>query len=85
LLGVPEQALNAAIDQVAQGVADALARGQYNHALEFLASLRGPIDRFFEEVLIMDPDEGLRNNRLCLLNRFVTTFTNVADFSKLEG
>jgi tetrameric-type glycyl-tRNA synthetase beta subunit/tetrameric-type glycyl-tRNA synthetase alpha subunit len=85
LLGAPEQTLNAAIDQVAQGVRDALARSQYNHALEYLASLRGPIDNFFTDVLIMDPDEGLRSNRLKLLNRFVAVFVDVADFGKLAG
>ena len=68
-----------------QGVKDALSRGQYPHALEFLASLRGPIDEFFDAVMIMDSDEALRNNRLKLLNRFVTVFKDVADFGKLAG
>jgi glycyl-tRNA synthetase beta chain len=85
LLGASEQALNTAIDQVAQGVKDALERGRYNHALEYLASLRAPIDRFFTDVLVMDKDEALRTNRLRLLNRFVATFRDVADFGKLAG
>jgi tetrameric-type glycyl-tRNA synthetase beta subunit/tetrameric-type glycyl-tRNA synthetase alpha subunit len=85
VLGAPEQALSAAIDQVTRGVREALERGQYDRALEYLASLRGPIDRFFEDVLIMDPNENLRNNRLRLLNRFVAAFTDVADFGKLAG
>jgi glycyl-tRNA synthetase beta chain len=85
LLGEPELALDKAIDKVAKGVKDALAKGQYNHALEFLASLRGPIDTFFDEVMIMDNDETLRYNRLRLLNRFVATFKDVADFGKLAG
>jgi glycyl-tRNA synthetase len=85
LLGEPERALSEAIDKVQQGVRDALDRGKYNTALEFLASLRGPIDRFFEDVLIMAPDERLRVNRLKLLNRFIATFKDVADFSKLAG
>jgi glycyl-tRNA synthetase len=85
LLGAPEQALSAAIDQVGKGVKDALGAGQYNHALEYLASLRGPIDTFFADVLIMDKDERVRTNRLCLLNRFVAVFKDVADFGKLAG
>ncbi len=85
LLGAPELALSDAIDKVQQGVKDALARGQYPHALEFLASLRAPIDEFFDAVLIMDSDETLRNNRLKLLNRFVAVFKDVADFGKLAG
>ncbi|MDR0347047.1 MAG: glycine--tRNA ligase subunit beta [Coriobacteriales bacterium] len=85
LFKAPESALSRAIDQVGTGVKEALARGQYNKALEFLASLRGPIDTFFEEVLIMDSDEKLRANRLKLLNRFVAVFSDVADFGKLTG
>jgi glycyl-tRNA synthetase beta chain len=85
LFGEPERALCAAVDQVDAGVRDALARAQYSHALEFLASLRGPIDTFFTDVLIMDPDEGLRANRLKLLNRFVAVFADVADFARLAG
>ncbi|MDR1083129.1 MAG: glycine--tRNA ligase subunit beta [Coriobacteriales bacterium] len=85
LLGAPEQALCEAISKVGQGVKDALAKGQYNKALTFLASLRGPIDRFFTDVLIMDPNEKLRANRLRLLNRFVAVFSDVADFGKLAG
>jgi glycyl-tRNA synthetase beta chain len=85
LLGLPEQTLHAAVDKVGKGVKDALEKGQYNHALEFLASLRAPVDTFFEDVLIMDKDEKLRKNRLRLLNRFVSVFENVADFCKLAG
>jgi tetrameric-type glycyl-tRNA synthetase beta subunit/tetrameric-type glycyl-tRNA synthetase alpha subunit len=85
LLGAPEQALNAAIDKVGKGVKDALGTGQYNHALEYLASLRGPIDTFFADVLIMDKDERVRTNRLRLLNRFIAVFKDVADFGKLAG
>ncbi len=50
-----------------------------------LAALRGPIDAFFDAVLVMDPDEALRTNRLRLLNRFVALFERFADFGKLEG
>jgi len=48
-----------------------------------LASLRGPIDAFFENVLVMDKDEALRGNRLRLLNRFVALFERFADLSKI--
>ncbi|MDR0499776.1 MAG: glycine--tRNA ligase subunit beta [Coriobacteriales bacterium] len=85
LMGAPEQALWAAICKVSEGVAAALEKGQYNHALEYLASLRNPIDTFFTEVMIMSEDNRLRTNRLLLLNRFVSVFANVADFAKLAG
>ncbi|MDR1421901.1 MAG: glycine--tRNA ligase subunit beta [Coriobacteriales bacterium] len=84
LLSEPEAALLAVIDKVAEGVHDALERGKYAPALVFLASLRTPIDRFFVDVLVMNPDERLRVNRLRLLNRFVMVFKDVADFGLLE-
>ena len=51
--------------------------------LAALAALRAPIDAFFEDVLIMDDDLALRENRLRLLNRFVAVFAHVADFGKM--
>jgi tetrameric-type glycyl-tRNA synthetase beta subunit/tetrameric-type glycyl-tRNA synthetase alpha subunit len=84
-LNESERALLHAVDTVHQGVRDALDRGRYDTALSFLASLRTPIDRFFVDVLVMDPDETLRANRLRLLNRFVAVFRDLADFGKLAG
>jgi glycyl-tRNA synthetase beta chain len=54
----------------------------YTEALEILASLRGPIDSFFEKVLVMDKDESLKKNRLALLLRLTGLFSWIADFSK---
>ncbi|MDR3316038.1 MAG: glycine--tRNA ligase subunit beta [Coriobacteriales bacterium] len=85
LFSPDEQKLSHAIDQVSQGVTDALEQGKYTTALEFLGSLRAPIDAFFDAVLIMDKDEALRLNRLRLLNRFIAAFHDVADFGKLAG
>ena len=48
-----------------------------------LASLRDPIDTFFDEVMVMDEDIKLRENRLKLLNRFVNVFANVADIGEM--
>ena len=85
LLGEHEEALYAVIDKVSKGVKDALGKGQYNLALGYLASLRTPVDRFFDDVLIMDEDIKLRENRLRLLNRFIDVFKDIADFGKLAG
>jgi len=85
LMAEPELELNAAIDTVAAGVAEALTAGRYNDALAQLATLRAPIDRFFIDVLVMDDDPALRQNRLLLLDKFVSVFTHVADFAKLAG
>ncbi len=50
-----------------------------------LASLRAPIDAFFEEVTVNDEDEDKRGARLALLSRFRDAVHRVADFSKIEG
>ena len=78
-----ERALLAATDEAAARVKDALAADDYAAALAALAALRAPIDAFFEDVLIMDDDLALRENRLRLLNRFVAVFAHVADFGKM--
>jgi glycyl-tRNA synthetase beta chain len=70
----------------AEGVVnEALAAIRYRDALAEYASLRGPIDEFFDKVLVMDPSAELRTNRLRLLNRFVELFERFADFGRLEG
>ncbi|MFQ5518499.1 MAG: DALR anticodon-binding domain-containing protein, partial [Mariprofundus sp.] len=51
--------------------------------LDVLAGLRGPVDRFFDDVMVMTDDEALRNNRLALLTRLRELFLHLADFSRL--
>ncbi|MCD8200381.1 MAG: glycine--tRNA ligase subunit beta [Coriobacteriaceae bacterium] len=84
LLTDPERALLTATDAAAGQVDAALAAGDYPAALSALATLRGPIDTFFDDVLVMDEDAALRDNRLRLLNRFAAVFERVADISKLS-
>ena len=50
-----------------------------------LASLRGPIDAFFDKVTVNADDPGTRARRLNLLMRFRDAVNRVADFSKIEG
>lgn len=50
-----------------------------------LANLKGPIDDFFENVMVMDKDETIRKNRIALVNSFVEVFDNTADFSKFTS
>lgn len=83
LLGDAEALLLDACQEQEAAVEAALAQGDYPAALAALGSLRGPIDGFFEEVMVMDDDKALRENRLRLLNRFAATFANVADFGAL--
>ena len=83
LLTEVEHALSCAVVQAEGRVSRALEADDYPAALAELASLRKPVDMFFERIMVMDEDEALRANRLRLLNRFVAVFENVADFGKM--
>jgi glycyl-tRNA synthetase beta chain len=85
IMGAAETALADAIERSESRVAASVASADWDGALARLAELRGPIDTFFTDVLVMDPEEALRANRLRLLNRFTALFAGVADFSRLQG
>ena len=55
----------------------------YTAALEAIASLRPKVDLFFDKILVNDPDEKVRANRLALLNSLLTEFSAIADFSEI--
>ena len=78
-----EAALLSAVSSAEEQVAACLAGNDYASALGVLAGLRGPIDEFFAQIMVMDEDLQLRANRLKLLNRFVDVFANIADFGKM--
>jgi glycyl-tRNA synthetase beta chain len=84
LLSEVEQALVRAVCQAESNVASALENNNYAAALSELAALRKPIDLFFENTMVMDEDQALRENRFRLLNSFVAVFANVADFALLS-
>ncbi|MGL6044425.1 MAG: AAA family ATPase, partial [Sandaracinobacteroides sp.] len=66
--------------------ADALlAREDFEGAMKLLATLRAPVDRFFEEVTVNDPDPGTRARRLGLLAAIRDCMHKLADFSRIEG
>ena len=83
LLTEHSKALASAVTQAESTVAKSLAADDYPAALSDLAALRGPIDDFFDNVMVMDEDEGVRANNIKLLNKFVAVFANVADFGKM--
>ncbi len=86
LLTAPEeQALATALDAAEPAARDALAGEDFAGAMAALASLRAPLDAFFDRVTVNDPDTALRANRLRLLNRLRGAMDAVADFSKIEG
>ncbi|MGP4845421.1 glycine--tRNA ligase subunit beta [Marinobacter sp. 1Y8] len=80
-----EKALAAAVKGLEALVMPLFAKGDCAPALAALADLREPVDRFFEEVMVMAEDERVRNNRLSLLNRLRNLFLQVADISLLPA
>ena len=63
----------------------AIAAEDFASAMSALASLRAPIDAFFDNVTVNDPDPARRQARLALLARFRDAVHRVADFSRIEG
>ena len=80
-----EQALIAALDAAEPKATAAVEAEDFTGAMTALASLRQPIDAFFDKVTVNDPDPAKRERRLNLLMRFRDAVNRVADFSKIEG
>ncbi|WP_447554795.1 glycine--tRNA ligase subunit beta [Vreelandella sp. EE22] len=78
-----EHALYEAVTQRQTQVAPLFAAGDYQQALDQLATLRAPIDTFFDEVMVMADDPAIRQNRLALLASLQALFLEVADISLL--
>ncbi len=80
-----EARLIAALDSAEPAAAHAIAREDFEGAMAALATLRAPIDAFFDTVTVNDPDPGKRAARLALLARIRGAVYAVADFSRIEG
>ena len=78
-----ERALAAQISEQQHAIAPLLEAHEYQAALQQLASLRTAVDDFFADVMVMDEDIGLRNNRLALLKQLRSLFLHIADISLL--
>jgi glycyl-tRNA synthetase beta chain len=61
-----------------------LNAGDFTGLLGEIASLRGPVDQFFEQVLVDDPNQDIREARIALLSRLGRLFEQIADFSRLS-
>ena len=79
-----EQTLADALSAKQTELGGLFASGDYTAALLTLASLRGVIDQFFEEVMVNVEDTAVRQNRLALLNQLRQAFLFVADISVLQ-
>ncbi len=80
-----EAELTAALDAAEPRAAAAVAAEDFEGAMAALASLRAPIDSFFDSVTVNDADPAKRTSRLALLARVRDAVHNVADFSKIAG
>jgi glycyl-tRNA synthetase beta chain len=78
-----EQALWTRSEELAGRVAGLRASREYGAALEAIASIRPEVDGFFEAVMVMDPDEKVRGNRLALLRGVLEGFGGIAEFSEI--
>lgn len=80
-----EKVLFAALDSADKTIQPAMATQDFAAAMAAMATLRGPIDAFFEAVKINADSALVRRNRLNLLSRIRTTCLSVADLTKVEG
>ncbi|MCP5125109.1 MAG: glycine--tRNA ligase subunit beta [Gammaproteobacteria bacterium] len=79
-----EQALAGQLVELSSEVIPLMEAGLYGEALNRLATLREPVDQFFDQVLVMAEDPVVRDNRIALLNELGSLFLRVADFSRLQ-
>ncbi|CAN7505214.1 glycine--tRNA ligase subunit beta [Pararhizobium sp. LjRoot235] len=80
-----EKALYKAVTEASQEAAAAIAGEDFRSAMAALSKLRGPVDQFFDDVLVNDEDPVIRANRLALLGLIRSATGTVADFSKISG
>lgn len=71
------------VSELEQALAPLFAQGDYAQALSQLASLRTPVDQFFDAVMVLCDDLALRHNRLAILARLRALFLHIADISLL--
>jgi glycyl-tRNA synthetase beta chain len=80
-----EAALLSAYQKVEKRVSDAMDMGLFEKALLDIATLRGPVDAFFDGVMVLAEDKNVRRNRMALLGHIAALFGSFADFSKLSA
>jgi len=84
-LTTPQEAdLERRLREVERGFMEAVAAARYGDAIERIRELAAPLHEFFERVLVMDPDPGVRENRLRLLRSIGRLAAGIGDFSRLQ-
>ncbi|MBM4141563.1 MAG: glycine--tRNA ligase subunit beta [Nitrospira sp.] len=85
LIEEPEKLLKENLDSVRYVLTGLLKDKKYSDVINLFASLTGPINHFFDHVLVMDKQEEIKQNRLALLKELGKTVSTIADFSKLSA
>lgn len=80
-----ETTLCGALTTAEQVAAPLVEQGDYAALCRQLATLREPVDAFFDAVMVMADDTAVRRNRLTLLAQLHRLFLTVADLSRLQG
>ncbi|MEQ9489221.1 MAG: glycine--tRNA ligase subunit beta [Alphaproteobacteria bacterium] len=80
-----EKSLASTLDTIEASVQDRLAEEDFEAAMLDMATLRGPVDGFFEAVTVNADNRDVRRNRLNLLSRIRTVMNRVADFGLIES
>ena len=80
----PETVLLNLVDRLELKSAALIAASDFAGLINEIADLRGPVDHFFEKVLVDDPDPLVKEARIALLSRLGRLFELVADFSRLN-
>jgi glycyl-tRNA synthetase beta chain len=71
------------LESNAQGIEQHRRKKEYKQALHLLSTAQGPVDSFFDKVMVMTDDERVRANRLALLQSLFEEFSTIADFSEI--
>ena len=79
-----ESALYESIQRAKVAAERHISVGAWLDALMEIATLRGAVDRFFDSVMVMAEDTGVKNNRLALLTTIARLFSKIADFSRIS-
>ncbi len=79
-----EKELASVFDELSGEVMPLLGNRDYSGALSAMLALKGPVDAFFDEVMVMDEDAAVRSNRLNLLTAISALFLQVGDISKMQ-
>ena len=85
LVEAAERGLFDALKRTAPAATALLKSQDFTGYLKSFAVLKAPVDAFFDNVMVMSDDAGLRNNRLALLNELRAAMNQVADISRLAA